>query len=260
MATTDDVANVLYSTVRPWLSADSDRMVAADVTKAARATEAGTRETVLASVVALSVQHGWSDSVLEIARKRLVKMVNDKAQQNTLRTFASEIGTAAHPRVRGVFTTVVSAVNKAWEAEAPVDGEEAAERPLKVAFQRRYLTIMRCLVQAKEGRVLDSADKVIAFARENDPANNADKVLKRLRSAIGDLREIGADYPSGLIHQAAGMLETITVEQLLAAKMGAKPTTKPVIAPAPETENEPIEGPVDIDDILNSDTTLRQAA
>ena len=264
----DQITDAISQALRPALGATSDHKDAMEASKAAGEAKNGARLTMMLACAQASLAGSWTDKEITQACKLLVSRANDPAAKKTLGTLASEVKNAAHPLTRAHAQTIVDVVNNLWD---DADADKEGPHPLKACFARRYHAYTGLFKQAAAGSLYATEASVLAYARANDPAHDAERVLKKLQGIVAQLTELHHDFQDEDIGMCIDTLNKLTSADLERArvKSGAVKDNSPETEPATTTTLptvvdqhanqhanqsavEPMTGAVDMEDMLDS--------
>ena len=275
------VAAAIFTALRPILNADDTAAEARDLATQARDGAMGAREAMLITVAKISADAQLTKGDVDRVATLVANQNNDKDRKKTIATLCAEIKNAAHPSVRNHVPSLVSEINDAWAIEQEAfKADKSAPRPLAALFKRRYHVMTGVFKQVAMGNLLLTGDAIVAYARANDPNLDAEKIHKRLASLIGQLQDFHHDFAHEDIGLAIDVLTKITAPELAKVRREVivaepiQPETKPDttvgIAETPgetpaetKSTNTVVDtsmGAIDIDDLLDGQMGLRQAA
>jgi hypothetical protein len=245
-----------------------------DALNATRDDNRSVRLQAMVAVADMSASGKWFPGEITAACKHAAESGNrqDKAAKS-LATFISEMKNCADPKVRDQFKALVSAVETAWADEAQaVKMDENAPTPLRKCWARAYHAVSSMARHIKEhGGTYTTAQAIVQFAEDHDPAFDVKRVHKRMQSLVTELQAMFREFPHDEIKTAADFLELVKPEDLVKAREAFVTSTATagvlVTKQAPVTtveitsattadeaidEVEPSEGAIDLlDDVLN---------
>lgn len=191
------IASALHQACAPITEAHKITTDAKDALDGVRDGEMGIREGIMAQVAQLSIQGNWTKAELKAATKAAIGQINDK-DNKTLATFISEVRRAGLPGAREHFAALLDLRDKAWDAETEQKNlDNTAPTPIRKAWARKYHFLLTGLLGAAEdGLILTTVDECVAYARDNDPAHNLDKIFAKIEAARKALADIYVDFPA----------------------------------------------------------------
>jgi hypothetical protein len=238
---------------------------------------------VCRNIAKLAHDNDWDDAYLDDAVKlaQATPGSNDAQTKKAVEVFCSQVKACARPRVRGNFATIADAIAHAWAIEKQAmalakDKKETADTPLRKFVSREYEMVLRACREINEGKTglkITCAEDVFAWARENDPDFDAERVAKRLKALAVALHEFYQNFPSAKVNDAKQAIASIAAVDLVAARnamLAAENAKRQAIplAPIPPViqaridapSAEPAEGVFDVDATMNDAALLAIAA
>jgi SepF-like predicted cell division protein (DUF552 family) len=278
------------SSICPDLDLVNDHKDAVDAIQGEKGSLVTSKLQIMAQIAEMSSVGKWLPGEIKNAvAYAATTMSNAEPGDRTaksLATFLSEMKSVADPKVRDRFPTLLSCVETAWEAEE-ADKKAELATPIRKWSSRKYHAVVNVLRAVKDGKVtITQPSDVVAYAEENDPDHNAERVAKRLEALAKTLHGIFVDFGNEDIYRAQQYVASITVEDLLTSrkvklaekakaerehKLANTPVPKPAPAPksaptpTPATTTaqtvEPAEGAFDLaaelDNVMNDEETTK---
>ena len=238
------IASAIASAMQGAISRHSmeldDIKAEADAVQAKRDDEMVTREGTLRTLADMSASNGWTAKQVDAGAAIVASMGNGKLPAS-VKTFANELRVVMQPGTREAFPSIMNAALEVWGSEElarTMDGKDA-DTPARKAWKRRYHTIVAA-TQAlpMKGRLLDTAETIVAYARECDPSIDVKKTLKRVAALMQELSGIAINFPEQDVKAAYDMLSSVTEASLTTARNHMLNVAAPTIAAAPMTAQE----------------------
>lgn len=219
------------------VGADGERTEARDIFNTASEASGSAREAAIIALAAAATAGNWDSYSLEQGIEKALASRN--GADNSVKTFANEIGRACAAPVRKHVPALFSLAKAAWDTEGELD--KGAARPLRKAFSRRYhMVVGPMFAEAAGGNVFAEAATLRDFAVERDPALDPARTAKRIAAIREQLKALHADFPLEGLGACDQYLAGITKEELKRARVNAT-TDASDAAPEiePETETAP---------------------
>lgn len=179
----------------------------------------GKRESIMVAIAELSLAGLWTKVEIKLACKNAALKHNNTENKNAFAAFVGECKNAAAPLARAHVPALLAARNAAWDTEAEqLKLDPSAPAPLKKAFKRKYHALIRAMAATDDGVLLDTPDKLVAYAQQHDPDHDADKVRKRLDKIQQDLADFAVDFPVEIFGYVITRLDGVTKEDLTTAR------------------------------------------
>ena len=230
IASAEAVKTLLTKAIADHSTAADDLKARADEIQGDKENETMTREDTLRRLAAVSAEHWWTIKDIQEGAALAVKGSNNLP--TSMKAFANEMVVAMSPGVRVHFADVMDAAINAWNQEAGMKAlDKDIPTPVMKAFKRRYHTIVTCARRMLDDApmILNTPDKITAYAVANDPDVDVKKAHKRLVAAMGELAEIARHFPEQDIKAAYDGLTKVSVATMTAARVAehgeAVPTT-----------------------------------
>lgn len=234
---------------------------ARDLAKSENDKALGARAQAIVGFANAAAQDGWASDDVQDAIKAALNARNSK--NSTVNTFAGELRLAARREVRGhvarFFQTATAAfADEDARAAAAKEAKQPVDTPLRTAFSRAYHAAMAMARAAADGKIIDAgALTEFALATIHARQINFKRVKARLDNIRKELAGFHADFPVDDIEACVELLGTIGEGDLKAAydaeqrRAGATAARVVDEHPADDDAVAPVEGVVDIEDILS---------
>jgi hypothetical protein len=236
---------------------DTDRSDARKLLEGAAQSATNAREDLLVNLANVATSEKWESDDIDAAIDQALKARN--SQDNSIKTFASEIKRACHRNARKHVGQLRELATQVWDAEnADTDGDKNLPKPCRKAFARKYHMLGRMISEAMDGNVFEGTSEVVQFALANDPAKDPKKAFKRVTAMRDQLRALADEFAVDGVIAAYEELNTTVGDGLkaFAKSLTNVENTKPVQPSnvVEDTDNEePAEGVSDLLDQVVGD-------
>ena len=264
-----NIAGQIRAAVSPVAMSGSDNDQAKENAKLASDAHRQSREGVFIVLADLSHTGSWTQDEIEGAAAAARAMSNAQ-DQKALSTFIGEAKVSMHPFVRGKVSALTTLRDLVWgEEEALKESDSGAATLFKDVFKRKQHMLTSMFNATRDGRRLDSASDMVAFARDRaeEQRLDSDKVLKKLKAIQSQLSDFYRDFPLDDVGAAISDLEKVDKAQLEAVKRDAVMSdTTTVVEDEPEVDGEPevdepeVEAPSEESEVTSTSTDPLQDA